>query len=130
MLYTYTIQLLYAEQVAPTIGPSIFATAIGDNSWGEADTDYSAMTTASGLRRLAQTVDGIGPWIDLVIKDPELVGRAHREGLVVHPYTFRRDDLPSGFDSFAELMRFGIDEAGIDGLFTDFPDLARAEIDL
>jgi len=107
---------------------------IGENQWGEADTDYDQLRSAAGLKRLAETVDGIGPWINRLyqqrsggrIEDSGLVGRAHAEGLAVHPYTFRKDDLPPGFESLEELMGFAIDELSIDGLFTDFPDLAKA----
>jgi len=105
---------------------------IGDNSWGEAATDFDELRTAEGLRRLARTVDGIGPWVNFLyridrdqrIEDSGLVSAAHQQGLAVHPFTFRDDDLPPGFGSFAELMQFAVDELSVDGLFTDFPDLA------
>ena len=48
----------------------------------------------------------------------------------MHPYTFRADELPAGIGSFAELHRLFIEELRVDGLFTDFPDLSRAFIDL
>jgi glycerophosphoryl diester phosphodiesterase len=109
---------------------------IGENDWGEAKTDYDDLRSARGLKRLSDTVDGIGPWVNRLyqqrsggrIEDSGLVSRAHSEGLAVHPYTFRRDDLPPGFASFPELLRFVVDELSVDGLFTDFPDLAIAEI--
>ncbi len=41
---------------------------------------------------------------------------------MVHPYTFRADDLAPGFGSFEEMVRYFCSELGIDGLFTDFPD--------
>ena len=108
---------------------------IGENSWGEAETNYGRLLTAAGFKRLAKTVDGIGPWINQLyrvrsngdIDDTGVVARAHDAGLAVHPFTFRSDDLPPGFDSFTELIRFAIDELSIDGLFTDFPDQIRAE---
>lgn len=105
---------------------------IGDNRWGEAATDFNELRTAKGLRRLADTVDGIGPWVNFLyrinrdrhIEDSGLVAAAHRHGLAVHPFTFRVDDLPPGFESFSELMQFAVDQLSVDGLFTDFPDLA------
>ena len=108
---------------------------IGENSWGEAETDYRRLLTAAGFRWLAKTVDGVGPWINQLyrvrsngdIDDAGVVARAHDAGLAVHPFTFRSDDLPPGFDSFTELLRFAIDELCVDGLFTDFPDQVRAE---
>jgi len=109
---------------------------IGENDWDEAATDYDELLSTGGLKRLSQTVDGIGPWVNQLYRqnssgrreDAGLVSRAHDEGLAVHPYTFRRDDLPAGFETFTELLDFVIDELSIDGLFTDFPDLARAQI--
>ncbi len=106
---------------------------IGDNSWHEADTDYDELRSPEGLERLARTVDGIGPWVNHLYRvhatrkfvDTGLVSNAHRQGLAVHPYTFRDDDLPPGFGSFAELVRFAVDDLSIDGLFTDFPDMAK-----
>lgn len=105
---------------------------IGDNRWGEAATDFDELRSRKGLRRLARTVDGIGPWINFLyrigrnqsIEDTGLVSAAHQHGLAVHPFTFRDDDLPPGFGSFAELMHFAVDRLSVDGLFTDFPDLA------
>jgi glycerophosphoryl diester phosphodiesterase len=107
---------------------------IGENDWAEAKTDYDDLSNLEGLKRLAKTVDGIGPWVNRLyhyqsgghVTDAGLVSAAHAEGLAVHPFTFRSDDLPPGFNSFAELMHFTVDELSIDGLFTDFPDLARA----
>lgn len=105
---------------------------IGEDSWTTEPTDFEAMQTMAGLEKLAQTVDGIGPWLqqlygmgpDGAIEDQGLVSRAHEQGLVVHPYTFRSDALPKGFTDFDELMAFMVDELAIDGLFTDFTDAA------
>ena len=104
---------------------------IGDNFWAEADTDYAALRTPSGLAQIARVADGIGPWllhayrletIDGVPVATDLVRNARELGLSVHPYTFRADDLPPGFTSFSELVRYFIVDLGVDGLFTDFPD--------
>jgi len=104
---------------------------IGENGWGEAPVDFNALRSSRGLRRLARTVDGVGPWINRLYRmtkggdarlSTDLVERAHAAGLAVHPYTFRSDDLPPGFSSFETLLAFCIDKIAIDGLFTDFPD--------
>lgn len=106
---------------------------IGENAWRECDTDYEAMRKPGGLAELAETVDAIGPWLPQLYRiDPAadapvgtgLADMAHREGLLIHPYTFRADELPPGFASFAELVRYFVRELRVDGLFTDFPDLA------
>ncbi len=104
---------------------------IGDNEWRESATDYDGFRDADALKDLAELVDGVGPWINQLyrldsagaVRDSGFVSLAHDAGLAVHPYTFRRDDLPPGFGSFGELLRFTIDELCVDGLFTDFPDL-------
>lgn len=106
---------------------------IAEDSWGESSTRYALLRSQKGLDRLAQTVDGIGPWLrrayrlrkrDGRLSSSGLVQRAHKAGLAVHPYTFRSDDLPEGFASYDALLRYFIDDLAIDGLFTDFPDLS------
>lgn len=106
---------------------------IGDNAWGEdGGTDYTYLQTDEGLREIAAYADGIGPWIMQIyrgrstqgeIELSDLVERAHGAGLLVHPFTFRRDALPPGIESYPELLEVFIDTVGVDGLFTDFPDL-------
>jgi len=57
-----------------------------------------------------------------------LVSAAHRAGLKVHPYTFRADELPPGFESLEEMVSWFVEILRIDGLFTDFPDVALAAV--
>jgi glycerophosphoryl diester phosphodiesterase len=111
---------------------------IGENSWEESDTDYDELKTAAGLKKVAVVADGIGPWmgqlytaaeIDGQLVSTGLVSSAHAVGLTVHPFTFRADDLYPGFESFSEMVRWFVDNLSIDGLFTDFPDLAREALD-
>jgi len=110
---------------------------LGENDRGESSTDYDELRSDAGLARLAQTVQGIGPALNqlytLAPIDDEpvstgLVARAHAAGLAVHPYTFRADALGPGFASFADMVHWFADTLRIDGLFTDFPDLARAAL--
>lgn len=103
---------------------------LGENSWGESETDYDALRTAAGLRELAGTVDAIGPWVNQLYTlengkpvSTGLVERAQDIGLLAHPYTLRADDLAPGFRSFDELCDFLISTLAVDGVFTDFPDL-------
>jgi glycerophosphoryl diester phosphodiesterase len=77
------------------------------------------------VEAIAGYAAAIGPAKRLVTAD--LVATAHAAGLEVHPYTFRRerqylpDDAP---DLTAELRRHH--ELGVDGVFTDNPDVAVA----
>jgi glycerophosphoryl diester phosphodiesterase len=107
---------------------------IADNSWGEdGGVDYNHLMTPTGLDKIAEYANGIGPWIEQIYagKDSSgqpiittLVEDAHACGLQVHPYTLRRDELPEGIADFEELLDIFVNGVGIDGFFTDFPDLA------
>lgn len=102
------------------------------------DLTYAAMATAGGLKIVATYADGIGPNKALIIPrtvlgnlgDPtSLVADAHKVGLAVHPWTFRRENyfLPlaqkSGVDPrgtgdlVTEIKAFLA--TGIDGIFSD-----------
>lgn len=79
----------------------------------------------------ATFADGIGPWYKQILDKKvdgkwtftNLVSDAHKLGLKVHPYTFRADDLKD-FKTFDELLETFLINANVDGVFTDFPDLA------
>jgi len=88
-------------------------------------------SSEAGITKIAEYADGIGPWMPHILKPtkgaaPEttnLIALAHQSGLVVHPFTFRKDSLPDYASSFDDLLgKFFV--TGIDGMFTDFPDLA------
>ena len=86
--------------------------------------DYGADVSEAALKQIANYAVGIGPSIRQALADRGLVQRAHDVGLLVHPYTFRADDLPAGIPSFGELLNDFSNQLQVDGLFTDFPDLA------
>ncbi len=100
-----------------------------------ADADFDVLLTPGGLKELSVYVDGIGPSMSRIIKGRDkdgkliftsLVKDAHKVELEVHPYTFRADALPEYVKTFDELLRVFLVEAKVDGIFTDFPDLAVA----
>lgn len=87
------------------------------------------------LKKLAAIVYGIGPNKRLILPVDEhgnflpatsLIADAHKEGLKVHPYTFRSDAAflaaPYQGDPQKEYLQFF--ELGVDGLFSDFTDHA------
>ncbi len=92
---------------------------------------YDPMVTAEGLDSIATFAQGIGPSMTRIIdgdgnwvNDNFLVREAQARGLVVHPYTMRADRLPGYVETFDELLELFLFEAGVDGVFTDHPDLA------
>ena len=96
------------------------------------------MRTTAGLDQVSRYAAGVGPWIGHLLAGTEpdgrprctdLVDQAHQAGLRVHPYTLRRDLLPPGFATFDSALEYLLD-LGIDGIFTDFPDLAVRGRDL
>ena len=60
------------------------------------------------------------------VRFTHIVKEAHAAGLVVHPYTFRADKayLPPYAADFEALLELFYFKAGVDGVFTDFPDRA------
>lgn len=95
--------------------------------------DYSWMFTPDGIEELSRYADGIGPDYHMVI-DPNSIRDkisfsdfskyAKAKNLLVHPYTVRADALPQYAENIDELFRILFILAGVDGLFTDFPDKA------
>jgi len=106
-----------------------------DGAW--TPLDYGPMLAPDGMTAIAADADGVGPWIPMVVAEtPDgraaptgLVARAHAAGLTVHPYTVRADALPAWAPTHDELLRVLVDDAGVDGFFTDFPDRAVRWLD-
>lgn len=97
--------------------------------------DSERMATPAGLAEVAEYATAVGPEKDRVLPrqaDGTLgpastfVDDAHAAGLEVNAYTFGAEDvfLPAGLDAAAELRAFAA--AGVDGVFTDHPDIAVA----
>ena len=93
-----------------------------------ASPSYWRMWTRAGLAEIAKYADGIGPSKSIIEKNPDYVAWAHELGLVVHPYTFRADALPPKYKSLEEELATFYFTYGVDGVFTDFPDIAREVI--
>ena len=84
--------------------------------------------TREALEAIAEYAQGIGPAISLAWPDNGLVRLARELGLLVHPFTFRADELPDGFATFTELLTTFLDVLDVDGVFTDFPDIVVRHI--
>ena len=97
-----------------------------------AEPRYAELLTPAGLHRVARHAYGLGPHhaqlVEGTAAEPArltaLSALAHEAGLRLHPYTFRRDDLPAYARSLEEWLELFLTEARIDGLFCDHPDVA------
>ncbi len=117
---------------------------------------FSDLLTPAGLAEVKSYADGIGPWKPYIrssactivagacsdinvdgkvneadrhlLPPTDLLQRAHAQGLLVHPYTFRSEPRRLAADyagnPAAEYLMFY--ELGVDGLFSDFADDAVA----
>ncbi|MDT0166598.1 glycerophosphodiester phosphodiesterase [Actinotalea sp. AC32] len=104
---------------------------------------YADLVTRSGLRAISRYADGVGLCKDVMIprevdgtlgEPTDVIRDAHRAHLEVHGWTFRVENrfLPAEFrssddpnapgDLVGEIHAFL--EAGMDGLFSDNPDVA------
>lgn len=105
---------------------------------------YGDMATVEGLREVATYAHAVGPDKSYIIPRDEndrlgapttFVADAHAAGLKVHPYTFRSENvfLPAEFrsedssvaaigDFEGEMKAFY--NAGVDGVFSDQPDIS------
>ncbi|HYZ28572.1 MAG TPA: glycerophosphodiester phosphodiesterase [Thermoleophilaceae bacterium] len=109
---------------------------------------YGELATPAGLADVAKYADGVGPSKDYIVPrnadgssaaPTSFVEDAHAAGLLVHPYTFRRENTflplelrsssdPAGIGDLAsELKQFYA--LGVDGVFTDNADIAVAARD-
>jgi glycerophosphoryl diester phosphodiesterase len=85
--------------------------------------------------KVARYAYGVGPSLGMLatsqqgkIASTGFVEKAKEAGLRVHPYTVRRDSQPKWSRSLDETHRFLIETLGVDGFFTDYPDLGRQAI--
>ncbi|WP_279047368.1 glycerophosphodiester phosphodiesterase [Cedecea davisae] len=100
-----------------------------DGKW--ANYSYDWMFKPGAMKQIAQYADGIGPDYHMLMeKDSkkghvrltDMVTEAHASKLTVHPYTVRADALPDYVSDVNQLYDVLYNKAGVDGLFTDFPD--------
>lgn len=108
---------------------------------------YKDLVTRQGLREIARYADGVGLCKDVMIPrdaagnlttPTSVIRDAHKAHLEVHGWTFRRENqfLPAEFRSSADPAGIGdlageirvFVDAGMDGLFSDNPDVAAATV--
>lgn len=127
-IYVQCFDFAETERLRNDLGAKVkLIQLIAENDWLESSTDYDVLKTSEGLAAIAQVAQGIGPWIPQLVdlktmQSTGLVKRAHRAGLQVHPYTFRKDALPENVDT-QQTLHLLFNDVKVDGLFTDFTDI-------
>lgn len=101
---------------------------MGGGAKGTDGTDFDYLRSEAGLAELVGLVDGVGPAITSIIQPDRTVApwllQAQVRGLQIHPYTLRVDELPKFASSTEDLLDLLFSKAKVQGLFTDFPDVA------
>lgn len=87
---------------------------------------HNEMWLEEDLDKIVGYAHGVGPSKTIIETNPKFVEWAHKRGLLVHPYTFRKDQLPSKYKTLEDELNQFYFVYGVDGLFTDFPDIAAA----
>jgi glycerophosphoryl diester phosphodiesterase len=109
---------------------------------------YATLATPAGLDFISTYADGIGACKNLLIprdaagnltSPSPVIADAHTRGLLVHGWTFRRENqfLPTSFQIGADPNAYGDLQgeitafltAGMDGFFTDQPDVGVAAVE-
>jgi glycerophosphoryl diester phosphodiesterase len=102
-----------------------------DGKW--VNYDYDWMFKPGAMQKIAAYADGIGPDYHMLVAEGSKTGNikltamvkdAHASHMQVHPYTVRADQLPEYATNVNQLYDILYNKAGVDGLFTDFPDKA------
>jgi glycerophosphoryl diester phosphodiesterase len=75
------------------------------------------------LEEVAGYAYGLGPSKLILRNDPTRVDRAQALGMRLHPYTVNRRNLPPEFESIEAYTEYLLYDLGVDGVFTDHPDL-------
>lgn len=105
---------------------------IGGTQWRQI-AGQDTHRASEAMKEISEYADGIGPDMNLIISGvgkngkPEIsdmVALAHKNDLVVHPYTLRKDAMPEWTKNYQQLLEWFYFQAGVDGVFTDFPDIA------
>ena len=99
----------------------------------DADICFGAFNNPAAMAWLSQTVTGIGPWKDNLINPtfstPDLISHALAADLAVHPFTLRVEQEfrsePEALSSVEQEME-ALLELGVQGFFTDNPDIGAA----
>jgi glycerophosphoryl diester phosphodiesterase len=97
-----------------------------------AEPRYRDLLTPAGLQRVATYAYALGPHHSQLAtasgdegpRLTELATRLRGAGIRLHPYTFRREDVPAYAETLEAWLEFFLVEARVDGLFCDHPDVA------
>ncbi len=125
-VFVQCFDVMELRRIRDELGCSLSLIQLVDDSGG-----YHRLLTRSGLGELAGYAQGLGPAYRQLLGNPangpvpgDLVHHAREAGLLLHPYTFKREGLPEFAPSLEQLLTVFFRAIGVDGVFCDFPDVA------
>lgn len=126
------------ERIRFALGSDLKLVQLVGDAGELAGVDYVAMRTPAGLDAVARYADGIGPHLSHLAqfepgaaapRSTGLAALARERGLVVHPYTFRLEQLDAYGASAEQLNHWLFEIERVDGVFSDQPDVTRRYLD-
>ncbi|MBT8448422.1 MAG: glycerophosphodiester phosphodiesterase [Gammaproteobacteria bacterium] len=95
---------------------------------------YDWFFEPGAMAKVAEYAQGIGPWFPMLVEADDTAGikpstmlkEAKATGLIIHPFTFRKDpgQIPPFAKDFDDFLDIYYRQLDVQGVFTDFPDLA------
>ncbi len=129
IIQTFYIQdLMYIRQ---SLGSQLRLFALMTwNKINESSSDYEFYRNEEGIRNLSNIVQALTPYHEFIVNydsNGTILGAtnftkwAHKYGLAVYPFTFRRDLFPG--NNFEQLIEYFWHTVQVDGFITDHPDV-------
>ncbi len=133
LIYVQCFEATETRRLRDELGcPLPLIQLLSGDAWDELVKPGRVADLERALQTVREYADGIGPSLSqlLLARDPDgflrtspLVEAAHKLQLKVHPWTIRRDALPKEVESLDALHEVLFQQLGVDGAFSDFPDL-------
>lgn len=114
-------------------GPLAMLVTANGQAYKDDKARHAWLTTPEGIADIAKYATIFAPNFNLMAVPKAdgsgytvnaLADNAHKAGMLVHSWTHRVDSLPKGFKSSDEMLDVAFKQLKLDGLFSDFTDVA------
>lgn len=130
-VFVQCFEPIETRRIRQELGCTLPLIQLLDGEWKDLVQPGQMAAMEQALDDVRAYADGIGPALshlllkrdaDGFLRTSPLVEAAHQRGLLVHPWTIRKDDLPHEVDSLETLHSTLFLKLAVDGAFSDFPD--------